>query len=327
MSGPRYSLVIPVYNEADSLPQLWSRLSAVMDRLDGAAEALFVDDGSTDRSRELLLEIHRRDPRCKVICLARNFGHQIAISAGMDFALGDATIVMDADLQDPPELIPDLIRRWQDGYEVVYAIRADRTAEPRLRRWAIMAFYRLLRRLTDVDIPLDAGDFRLIDRKALEAFKRLRESNRYVRGMVSWVGFRQTGVPYKREERYAGRTKYPLAKLLKLAADGIVSFSNVPLRVALVLGFIVSAGSFLLGLLAIVLKLSGVEIPAGWTSLVVIISFLTGVQLTLMGMMGLYVGRIYEEVKSRPLYVIQEAHGLGPGVSATEPNHALTARR
>jgi polyisoprenyl-phosphate glycosyltransferase len=306
-----YSFVIPVFNEQETLPELYRRLSAVLDGLDGPSELLFIDDCSYDRSHELLIELQQRDPRCKVVRFARNFGHQIAISAGLDFALGDAVIVMDADLQDPPEVVPELIARWREGYEVVYAVRERREGEAWLKRKTADWFYRLLRRVASVQMPVDAGDFRLVDRQALDAFRSLRERSRYVRGMFSWVGFRQTGVLYKRPERFAGEPKYSFRKSLKLGIDGVVSFSNAPLRLALVWGFVFSAVAFVVGIAAIVAKLAGAFVVPGWASIVVVVSFLGGIQLTLMGMMGLYIGRIYEEVKSRPLYIVRETHGLG----------------
>jgi dolichol-phosphate mannosyltransferase len=311
MDTPRYSFVIPVCNEEETLPELDRRLRSVLDGLDGPAEVILVDDGSSDRSHELLVDLSRRDPRFKVLRFTRNFGHQMAITAGLDRASGDAVIVMDGDLQDPPELAPELIARWREGYEVVYAIREDRRAEPFLRRAAIRLFYRILRRLTEVDIPPDAGDFRLVDRRALDQFRALRENNRYVRGLFAWIGFRQIGVPYRREARYAGTTKYPLRKLVKLGADGVLGFSNLPLRLTMALGFAVSGTSFVLGVVAIVLRIIGIGTVPGWASVVVVVSFLGGVQLIVTGTMGLYVARIYEEVKGRPLYIVRESHGFG----------------
>jgi polyisoprenyl-phosphate glycosyltransferase len=310
MERPRYSFVVPIYNEEETLPELARRLTGVLDELDGEGEVILVDDGSTDRSHELLVELNRSDDRFKTLRFTRNFGHQMAITAGLDHASGDAIVIMDGDLQDPPELVPQLIARWREGYEVVYAIRQDRRAEPWLRRTAIGLFYRALRRLVDVDMPPDAGDFRLVDRRALEQFRRMRESNRYVRGLFAWIGFRQIGVPYRRDPRFAGKTKYPLAKLIKLGADGIVGFSNLPLRAAMMLGFVVSGTSFLLGIVAIALRIAGVGAVPGWASIVVVVSFLGGVQLIVTGTMGIYVGRIYEEVKGRPLYILRDAEGL-----------------
>jgi len=323
-----YSFVIPVYNEQESLPELHSRLTALFDTLDGNAEVLFIDDCSYDGSYDLLLDLQRRDPRFKVIRFARNFGHQIAISAGLDFALGDAVIVMDADLQDPPEVVPDLIAQWREGYEVVYAVREQREGEAWLKRTTASWFYRVLRRMASVQMPVDAGDFRLVDRQALDAFRSMRERSRYVRGMLTWVGFRQTGVLYKRSERFAGEPKYSFRKSLRLAVDGIVSFSNAPLRLALVWGFVFSFVSFFVGIAAIVAKVAGAFVVPGWASIVVVVSFLGGIQLMLMGMMGLYIGRIYEEVKSRPLYVIRESHGLGDDRSqTTEAEQPVAFRR
>jgi dolichol-phosphate mannosyltransferase len=314
--------VIPVFNERETLPELHRRLTAVLDTLEGEAEILFVDDCSFDGTRELLVELQRRDPRVKVIRFARNFGHQVAITAGLDFAVGDAVIVMDADLQDPPEVLPELVARWQDGYEVVYAVREERAGESWLKRTTATWFYRLLKRLASVEIPVDAGDFRLVDHRALDAFRSMRERTRYVRGMFSWVGFRQIGVPYRRPERFAGEPKYSWRKSLRLAADGLVSFSNVPLRLALVAGFMFSSLAFVVGVFAIVAKLAGAFVVPGWASILVVVSFLGGVQLTLIGMLGLYVSRIYEEVKARPLYVIREAAGF-----EHEPIGATVGRR
>lgn len=320
--------MIPVYNERETLPELHARLAAVLDELDGESEVLFVDDCSVDGSRELLLELQKRDPRCKVIRLARNFGHQVAITAGLDFALGEAVVVMDADLQDPPEVVPELVARWREGYEVVYAVREHRQGEGWLKRTTAAWFYRLMRRLASVDMPVDVGDFRLVDRKALDAFRSMRERGRYVRGMFSWIGFRQTGISYRRPERFAGEPKYSFRRSLRLAVDGVVSFSNAPLRIALVWGFLFSFASFVVGIGAIVAKLAGAFVVPGWASIVVVVSFLGGIQLTLMGMMGLYIGRIYEEVKARPLYVVREAYGLSEvPASSLEADRPIAFRR
>ncbi len=315
--------MIPVFNERESLPELHRRLTAVIDGLDGDAEILFVDDCSFDGSYDLLLELQRSDPRVKIIRFARNFGHQVAITAGLDHAAGDAVIVMDADLQDPPEVVRDLVARWQEGYEVVYAVRESREGESWLKRATAAWFYRLLRRIASIDMPLDAGDFRLVDRAALDAFRSMRERSRYVRGMFSWVGFRQVGVPYRRPERFAGDPKYSFQKSLRLAADGLISFSNAPLRLALYGGFLFSTLAFVVGIFAVVAKLAGAFVVPGWASILVVVALLGGVQLTLMGMLGLYVSRIYEEVKARPLYVIREAHGLTPAPSAVAPEYAV----
>jgi polyisoprenyl-phosphate glycosyltransferase len=320
VDGVRYSFVLPVFNEQETLLELYERLAKVADGLDGASEMIFVDDNSDDGTYQLLLELQSRDPRCKIIRLARNFGHQIAISAGLDHASGDAVVVMDADLQDPPEVVPELIERWQEGYEVVYAVREHREQEPWLKRMTAAAFYRVIARLSSVRLPVDVGDFRLVDRRALDAFRSMPERRRYVRGMFAWVGFNQTGVAYARSGRFAGEPKYSFAQSARLAVDGVVSFSNAPLRLALFGGFLFSLLSFLGGVTAVVAKLAGAFTVPGWASIIVAVTFLGGLQLILMGMMGLYIGRIYDEVKARPLYVVRERVGLGeaPSPTATE---------
>jgi polyisoprenyl-phosphate glycosyltransferase len=326
MEHPTYSIVVPICDEEDTLPEPERRLVAVFDRLDGEAEAILVDDGSSDRSYELMTAISERDARFKIVRLSRNFGHQLAITAGLDLAAGDPVVVMDGDLQDPPEVIPELAARWREGFQVVYGVRATRAGEPRLRLWRARLFYRTLRRLTDVDIPVDAGDFRLIDRQALDAFKSMRENNRYIRGMTSWIGFRQIGVPYSREERFAGVTKYPLGKLMKLGADGVLSFSIAPLRMALKLGIGVSLIAFMLAFGAVVAKLAGLYDVPGIASLVFITLFLGGVQLMILGILGEYVARVYEEVKDRPLYVISEHRGF-PSDAELDADRVLTRGR
>jgi glycosyltransferase involved in cell wall biosynthesis len=308
--APDYSIVVPVYDEQEVLPELYERLTWLIERLDGDAEVILVDDGSRDDSYALMLDLNRRDPRFKLLQLSRNFGHQVAITAGLDFASGRAVIVMDADLQDPPETVLAMAERWREGFEIVYGVRRERRGETRFKRMTAAVFYRLLQRLADVEIPADAGDFRLLDRKALDAYLAMREHDRYVRGMVSWVGFNQIGVEYTRDERYAGETKYPFRKMIKFAADGIVSFSNAPLRLALGLGFFVSATSFLYGLVAIFLQVTGAFTVPGWTSIVAVTSFLGGVQLIVLGVIGEYVGRTYIESKRRPLYVVNHSAGL-----------------
>ena len=310
MDTPTYSIVIPVFNEEETLGELVSRLRELMESLDAPAEVVAVDDGSFDRSYEILAEVAAADPRFKIIQLSRNFGHQIAITAGLDFAVGEAVVVMDADLQDPPQIVLDMAAKWREGFEVVYAVRAHRAGESAFKRVTARIFYRALRRLTEVDAPVDVGDFRLVDRRALRAFKAMRENNRYVRGMFSWIGFKQTGVPYTRAERFAGETKYPLRKMLRFATDAIFSFSNVPLRFALNVGFVLALLAILSGILALILKLTGAFVVPGWASLVVAISFLGGIQLVVLGAMGEYIGRIHDEVKNRPLYVIREARGF-----------------
>lgn len=311
---PEYSLVIPVYNEEETLPILLERLTLLLAQLDGPGEIILVDDGSRDQSLALMLEATARDRRFRVLRLSRNFGHQAAITAGLDFASGNAVVVMDADLQDPPETVLELARRWREGFDVVYAVRRERPGEKRFKRATAATFYRVLRRLSDVDIPADAGDFRLVDRKALEAYKMMRESDRFVRGMFSWVGFRQTGVSYDRDERYAGETKYPLRKMMQFAVDGILSFSNAPLRLALGLGLFVSLTAFIYGFVAVTLKLAGAFTVPGWTSVVLVTTFLGGVQLIVLGVIGEYVGKTYKETKKRPLYVVSSSVGFAERV-------------
>jgi glycosyltransferase involved in cell wall biosynthesis len=234
---PEYSLVVPVHNEEETLPELVRQLALLLERLDGPAEVIFVDDGSTDRSYELMLTAREADSRIKILRLSRNFGHQIAITAGMDVAPGNAVIIMDADLQDPPDVVLEMAARWREGFDVIYGVREERRGDSRFKKATAAAFYRLFRRMSDIDVPLDAGDFRLVDRTALDAFRAMRETNRYVRGMFGWIGFRQVGVRFERAERFAGDTKYPLTKMIKFASDGLVSFSTAPLRFALKLGF------------------------------------------------------------------------------------------
>jgi dolichol-phosphate mannosyltransferase len=307
-----YSIVVPIFNEEETLPELTRRLGGLLDRLDGPAEVIYVDDGSTDRSYEAMLEARRGDSRFKLIRFSRNFGHEMATTAGLDAASGAAAIVMDADLQDPPEFVLELAARWREGYDVVYAVRAERPGETRLKKVTSKAYYRLLQRMTEVEMPLNVGDFRLVDRRALEAFRAMREQNRYVRGMFSWVGFRQVGIPFHRDERFAGETKYRYGKLLRLAIDGIVSFSGYPLRFALNLGFLVAGFSFLLGIVFLVMKFGGFwEVP-GLASIAVFVAFLGGIQLFLLGIVGEYIARIHDEVKGRPLYLVSESQGLEP---------------
>jgi len=303
---PTYSLVVPAYNEEGVIEELAARLGEVMDQLDGDAEAVLVDDGSRDRTYQLMLEASRDDPRIRAIRLSRNFGHQTALTAGVDVTTGDAVIVMDADLQDPPEVVLELAARWREGYDVVYAIRDIRDGETRFKRATAAAFYRAFNRISEIKVPLDVGDFRLVDRRVLDVFARMRESNRFVRGMFSWIGLRQTGVLYHRHERFAGETKYPLRKMLRFAATGVISFSAAPLRAALNLGFLVSGLSFALALWSVIVKLAGFYHVPGWTSIVVVTSLIGGIQLIVLGVIGEYIGDIHAEVKRRPLYVISE---------------------
>jgi glycosyltransferase involved in cell wall biosynthesis len=328
---PEFSFVVPIYDEAECLPELVKRLDELIEKLDGTAEVVLVDDGSRDGSYGLIVETCERDPRFKAIQFSRNFGHQVAITAGLDFAAGDAVIVMDADLQDPPEVVLEMVARWREGYDVVHAVRGGREGESAFKRASASVFYRFLRKLTDVEILADSGDFRLIDRQALDAFKQMRESNRFVRGMFGWIGFNQTIVRYVRAPRFAGKSKYPLRKMMKFALDGIIGFSVVPLRIALQFGFALSALSIAGGVLAIILKLTGAfEVP-GWASLIVAITFLGGVQLSTLGVMGEYVSRIQDQVRGRPLYFVRDARGFPSLPSIAERRrpgtHAREAER
>jgi len=305
-----YSVVIPVYNEAEVLPALYRRLTNVMEGLGKPYEIVFVNDGSVDDSPKVLAEFRAQDSRVRVVSLSRNFGHQIAITAGLDHSSGQAVVVMDADLQDPPEIIPQLIAQWKVGYDIVFTVRESRRRESVFKRTTAALFYRLLRRLTAPDIPLDAGDFRLMSRRAVEALKPIRERNRFVRGLVGWIGFRHTCVRFVRDARQAGETKYPLRKMIRFALNGLISFSFVPLQLATYLGFAVSLFSFLYIAYAIELKLFTDRAVQGWASIMVAMLFIGGVQLISLGIMGEYIGRIYDEVKQRPLYVIDELAGF-----------------
>ncbi len=321
-----YSFVIPVRDEEAVLPELHRRLSGVAERLDGGCEFILVDDGSTDRSRETMVELREADPRVKLLFLARNFGHQLAISAGLDFATGDAVVILDADLQDPPEVALEMVALWREGYEVVHGVRMRRAGEGRLKLWTAHLFYRLLRRVSEVDLPLDAGDFRLADRRVADIVRGMREPDRYLRGMFAWVGFRQTTVSYERDQRFAGRTKFSWPRMVGFAIDGILGFSVVPLRIILGLGFLMSGVAVVMGLVAIGFKLAG-AIPSvsGWASLTVLVSFLAGVQLIVLGTVGLYVARAYEQGKHRPLYLVAESHGLGSARPGAD--HVLSPER
>jgi glycosyltransferase involved in cell wall biosynthesis len=326
---PTISFVIPVKDEEEVLPELHRRLDAVARDIQGETEFILVDDGSTDRSREVMSELRGRDQRVKLIFLARNFGHQLAISAGLDFASGDAVVIIDGDLQDPPEVALEMIPLWREGYEVVHAIRRQRAGESRLKKWTAHRFYRLMHRISDVDFPLDAGDFRLVDRRVADVVRSMREPDRYLRGMFAWVGFRQTSVGYDRDPRFAGKTKNSWPKMISFAIDGILGFSVAPLRFILGLGFVISALSMLVGVVAIVLKLAGSLPPVqGWASLTVLVSFLAGIQLVVLGTVGLYVARAYEQGKNRPLYLIASAEGLEAGPSGPlREHHVLRAER
>ena len=300
----KYSIVLPICNEEDTLNELFARLNRAMSSLKDPYEVICVDDGSTDSSFDILEQQAGSRPNYKVIKLSRNFGHQIAITAGLDASEGDAVIILDADLQDPPEFIPELAAKWQEGYDVVYAVRRRRKGNF-FRNILIKAAYRFINKITRINIPVDTGDFRLMSRRVVEALKSSRERSRYLRGLSCWAGFSQVGIEYKREKRYAGKTKYPLWKLVKLALDGITSFSRFPLTLAVYLGFFVSLFSVAAVLYLVYRKLTGLQIE-GWASVMVAIFFMGGAQIFTIGVLGEYIGRIYEEVKQRPMYLVDK---------------------
>jgi glycosyltransferase involved in cell wall biosynthesis len=302
---PVYSVVAPVFNEAETLPHFYDRVVAVMQELDEPFELLLVDDGSSDASRDVLRTLHARDHRVRVVSFSRNFGHQMAISAGLDHARGCAVIILDSDLQDPPEVIPQLIERWKAGAEVVYAQRAAREGETRFKLLTAALFYQLIGSITAIDIPQDTGDFRLLDRTVVDTLVTMREQHRFMRGLSAWVGFRQEAVPYHRQERYAGTTKYPLRAMVRFSIDAITSFSHVPLQLATSLGFLL-AGISLAGIvIATVLRLVNHAI-VGQASTLILVLLIGGVQLIFLGVIGEYLGRIYDEVRARPLYVVRD---------------------
>ena len=311
MNQPIYSLVIPIYNEEENITEMYRRLHQVMEQLDGDVELILIDDGSRDRSLNMMRELHHRDNRVHYLSLARNFGHQIAVTAGLNFVQGKCIIVMDADLQDPPELILTMIEKWHQGYQVVYAQRISRQQESRLKRLTAYLFYRILRRLAKVDIPVDTGDFCLMDRQVVDILNSMPERNRYIRGLRAWVGFRQTSVLFERNPRFAGDVKYTFGKSLSLAIDGIISFSTVPLRLATYLGIISAAIAMIMIILVLYWRIfAPVSHLIGYTLITISMFFLGSVQLICIGILGEYIGRIYEEVKGRPLYTLKETGGF-----------------
>jgi len=301
-----FSVAVPVYNEIESLQELYDRVKAVLDDLGEPWELLLIDDGSTDGSSEWIEAVSKEDPRVKPVIFARNFGHQIAVTAGMDISQGRAVIIMDSDLQDPPEVISDLIEKWREGYEIVYAVRTEREGETWFKKSTAAVFYRLINRITDVEIPLDTGDFRLMDRQAVGALTQMRERHRFPRAMAAWVGFRQTGVPYKRAARFAGETKYPFRKMMRLALNAITGFSYFPLQIATYLGFFAAGVSIIAIPLVIVFRLVGSPAFLCQATTLIAVLFLGGVQLISLGILGEYIGRIYDEAKGRPLYILRK---------------------
>ncbi|MEZ4599304.1 MAG: glycosyltransferase family 2 protein [Syntrophotaleaceae bacterium] len=307
MSAFVLSIVVPLYNEEDVIHEIYSRLKTMLCQFHLNHEVILVNDGSKDGTLSLAKELCRKDEDVKLISFSRNFGHQIAITAGMDRACGDAVVVIDGDLQDPPEIIPEMVEKWQDGYQVVYGVRTRREGETRFKLLTAAIFYRLLRKLTSIDIPADSGDFRLLDRKVVEELKKMREKARFIRGMVSWIGFRQCKVEYVRQVRHAGETKYPLKKMIRFASDGILSFSQLPLKISSAFGFLSALVSFVfLGYGLMTRFFYPERVVPGWASIFVAVLFLGGIQLIAIGILGEYLGRIYEEMKGRPIYITDE---------------------
>jgi polyisoprenyl-phosphate glycosyltransferase len=307
MRKPTFSIIAPIYNEAETLGELYRRVGEVMDSTGDSWELVLIDDGSQDGSTDIIRKLAEQDQRVRSVIFARNFGHQIAVTAGLDYARGDAVTIIDADLQDPPEVILELIQKWREGYEVVYAVRAEREGESWFKLWTASLFYRTIYRITDVKIPLDTGDFRLLDRKVVNVMNNMRERHRFLRGMSAWVGFKQVGVPYRRAARFAGETKYPFRKMFRLALNAVTSFSYFPLQVATYLGFFAAGFSILMIPIVILIRaLTDFQLVGQATTLVAVL-FLGGVQLISLGILGEYLGRVYDEVKGRPLYIVSKA--------------------
>ncbi|WP_082389899.1 glycosyltransferase family 2 protein [Ornatilinea apprima] len=304
---PTFSIIAPVFNERENLPALRERVSEVMNQTGEPWELILVDDGSKDGSTDIIRQMGKEDEHVRPVIFARNFGHQLAVTAGLDYSRGKAVVIIDSDLQDPPEVILDLIAKWREGYEVVYAVRAEREGETWFKMFTASLFYRIIYRITDVDIPLDTGDFRLLDRQVVNVMNSMRERHRFLRGMSAWVGFRQVGVAYKRRARMAGETKYPFKKMLRLALNAITGFSYFPLQVATYMGFISAGVSILAIPVVIIMRLMGDQAFLGQASTLISVLFLGGVQLISLGILGEYIGRIYDEVKGRPLYIVHDA--------------------
>lgn len=321
-ASPMLSVIVPCFNEAEVIEHTHQRLMGALENVTPDFEIIYVDDGSRDRTAELLHEIQAVSPRAKIIRLSRNFGHQIAVSAGVEYARGRAVVLIDADLQDPPEVIAQMVDKWREGYHVVYGQRAERSGETKFKLWTARAFYRLINRLSEVPIPLDTGDFRLMDRAVVDALLRMRERHRLLRAMTSWVGFRQTAVTYSRAERFAGISKYPLRKMLALAIDGIVSFSAIPLKIVTSVGLAFSALSVLGIIYAVAQRLWTDNWVPGWTLIFIAVMLIGGLQFIFLGVMGEYIGRIYSEAKDRPLYLVMEELGFDQASEAVGQSSA-----
>lgn len=305
--NPTISIVAPVFNESETVSLFYERVKKVLDALGDPWELVLVDDGSTDGSTDKIRELGELDPNVRPVIFARNFGHQIAVTAGLDFSRGDAVVIIDSDLQDPPEVIPDLIAKWREGFEVVYAVRAERVGESWFKLFTASLFYRIIYSITDVNIPLDTGDFRLLDRLVVDVMNQMRERARFLRGMSSWIGFKQVGVEYKREARHAGETKYPFKKMYKLARDAITGFSYFPLQVSTYLGFIAAGISIVAIPVVAAARLAGSSAFFGQATTLIAVLFFGGVQLISLGILGEYIGRLYDEAKGRPLYIVRQA--------------------
>lgn len=316
---PTYSIVAPVYNEAGNLRLFYREVVKALDSTGAGWELIFVNDGSSDGSHALMLALAAQDERVRVIRFARNFGHQIAVTAGIDYASGDAIILIDADLQDPPAVIPRLIAKWKEGYEVVYAVRAQRKGESFWKRISAKIFYRLIHRITDIHIPVDTGDFRLMDARVARVLRQMREHRRFIRGMTSWVGYKQTGVEYVREQRVWGETKYPLAKMIAFALDAVTSFSFFPLQIMIYISFALAVLSLLVGVVISGLRLAlGAEFFGGQATTIVLLLLLSSFQLFFLFIIGQYVARAYDESRDRPLYVVASTLGLGDAPVANQ---------
>ncbi len=302
------SIIIPIYNEQDNIPVLYNRLSKVAQSMSLSYELLFINDGSVDASLGMLIALSQSDSNVNYINLSRNFGHQIAVTAGIDNCKGDAVVIIDADLQDPPELIEDLYRKMQEGFEVVYARRRNRSGESILKKATAKIFYRILTKITTVKIPVDTGDFRILDRKVVNVLKNMPEQQKYLRGQIAWIGFNQTHIEYDRDERHAGHTGYTYSKMIRLALDGITSFSNLPLKFATIAGFVVSGITFLVALYALYARFISKDYVPGWTSLIIAVLFIGGVQLITIGIIGEYMSRVSANVRNRPLYIIDSTN-------------------
>lgn len=320
MDKPIFTIIAPMYNELKNIPELYPRIRDVMGRTGEAWELILVDDGSTDGTTDAIRKLAANDERVRPVIFARNFGHQIAVSAGIDYSRGDAVVIIDADLQDPPEVILKLIEKWREGFEVVYAVREEREGETWFKKTTASLFYRMIHAITNVEIPLDTGDFRLMDKKIVTVMKGMREKHRFLRGMSAWVGFKQVGVSYKRKPRFAGESKYPLTKMIQFALNAITSFSYFPLQLATYLGFIAAGLSVIaIPVVAILRLITGTALLGQATTLIIVL-FLGGVQLISLGIIGEYIGRIYDETKDRPLYVVAEApEDVGRSVESVLP--------